>query len=711
MLEVLRMKLKKFIATTLSASILLSPALSSGSTLFATEPGTSSFTDKGAKLAAGGVSGCVYDWFSLRLAEVENLMVPLGSDIINDMRYVVEYLYLKEPKGIDKALFPLCSEKIQDSGYIGNILFQNAPISPCLYVLQNGGRIDDINDFKNRYSFYDSLFTLYWFIFRASSDRLVFKEGTLPKGRSNIEQYVNALGGAEFVYSALKINLFMAKRWQCIDVRNKNIVKNLNSFYENVDKFIEDRVKPLIPRNKVPKIVKDLEIKKIFLEEGKWPKKDSIMEIEDMVADFSPCFPLCNKDNFELTNGKMNEEQLYIMAQNIFLTTAFRQAWNLNSKIHFVEKNIDADKSIENWKRDDKLTIRMAHAREIGEKYFTNPIKSEFLSGKQVKRLLSQKEKAEREELAAEEAKIKAEEEAQKKAEQEKAEQEKAEIATKKAEEAEKRRQKGKEKAEREAQNKAEQERMLEEIRIVCEKKEADENAKKLTEEKIKKEKRREDHLTPRETKNDIKTEEIRRKKQEAKEKSSSVSETSSESGSSSESESSEETKKQGKFEEKSKDKKEDILEMIKSKFTIEEVPEKNIVKINKSCEEGYDVYCEKSLLEEINNMPDVSKDSVVNYLEVFSKGSFVRETISDLKTISKRKAVYRKLRSSYDDRIKNLFGEGAVSKFKPHKCKIKGTIAGRLVYFVNNDSKQVNKDSKQIYVTDNTKHVGKPEK
>ncbi|MGN1043835.1 MAG: hypothetical protein ACI4PR_03420 [Acutalibacteraceae bacterium] len=642
------MKLKKFIATTLSASILLSPALSSGSTLFAAEPKINSCKD--GFLSTGGVTLEQDYWWNYLHTSIDcSKKLTINLDFFKCMVEVTRLLC----SGI------FVPEQIRGAGYIGNVLFQNSPIAGNIYsrFIERKKSPEHTNEV---YSLYDSLFAIYWYIYRAAAYYIMIKEEN-PIGETGFEQYTNALGGTEKVCSRLKYNLWIAQSLIDCCEQYAEFRDPMKKFFNIVNGFIERNLKPLIDKERLKRLNEDEEKrKKIFVDLMKNNSRFYILSVENSknntVINFAnlvqvlKCVQSSDQQTSRYVAGVFNE------AREINRSILYKEYYNINKRVCVLKSAIDVT---------DSLKSIMAIQAE---------------------------EEAQRE--AAEEAQREAEEEAKRKAE-EKAEQERAEIEAKKAAEAEKRRKKGQEKAERDAQNKAEQEKMLEEKRKVYEKIEADENAKKLTEEKIEKEKRKEDHRIPKKTKNQAKTEEILQKKQEAKEESTSVSETSSET------ESSEETEKQEKFEEKSKDKKEDILEMIKSKFTIEEVPEKNIVKINKSCEEGYDVYCEKSLLEEINNMPDVSKDSVVNYLEVFSKGSFVGKTINDLKTISKRKAVYRKLRSSYDDKIKNLFGDEAVSKFKPHKCNINGTKNFRIVYFVNNDAKQ-------IYVTDNTDHVDK---
>ncbi|MGN1043834.1 MAG: hypothetical protein ACI4PR_03415 [Acutalibacteraceae bacterium] len=145
------MKLKKFIATTLSASILLSPALSSGSTLFAAEPGKE-FEMKQLESYPGIMEG------GLLLSKDDIYTQPINSDFLKSVVDIIERV---------------CSGKvsqkdIKEFAYVGNVLLRHTSVAREMFFDRSTTVADLVQKYKDQDScyLYDILFYVYWIVIR-----------------------------------------------------------------------------------------------------------------------------------------------------------------------------------------------------------------------------------------------------------------------------------------------------------------------------------------------------------------------------------------------------------------------------------------------------------------------------------------------------------------------------------------------------------------
>ena len=388
------MRLKKFVATTLSASILLSPALSSGSTLFATEPKINSCKD--GFLSTGGVTlEEDYLWNYLHTPIDCSKKLTINLDFFKCMVEVTRLI-------CSGRIFP---EQIRGSGYIGNVLFQNSPIAGNIYsrfII----KVKDKKLLKHTdevCSLYDSLFAVYWYIYRATAYNMMIKEEQ-PIGKTVFEQYTNALGGAEKVCSRLKYNLWMAQSLIDHYRQYAEFREPMKEFFDIVNGFIERNLKPLMDEKRLKRLKEDEEKRhEIFVDVMEKNSHYYIISVENSKNN--------TVINFADLGQVLNLVQSFVQQTSKYPGGVFKEAWEINRSILYKEY-YNINKSVCGVKSVIDVTYSLKSIMAI-----------------------QAEEEAQRE--AAEEAKRKAAEEAKRKAE-EKAQQERAEREAKKAKEAEK---------------------------------------------------------------------------------------------------------------------------------------------------------------------------------------------------------------------------------------------------------------------------------
>lgn len=776
------MRLKKLVATTLSASILFSSALSSGSLLFATEPGEDSIEDSFFDSIFQGVS--YLDSRSLcLLKEDEFYLEPITKEFLEHMVDIIR---------------KLCSEKVRpteigDSGYVGNVLLRHSSYAKTLFF-SNASDVKEFVDMSKTcdkcVSFYDSLFYIYWIILRTYSS-VCYKHRdeiiNMDKVGKDSDSYWNSLQKV-YCIRGLLMNLAIAKVFtnkcteykafehliKCLGVTVVDFIKSikpdkvpekdflewlginclnekelnkltgkvgnllfgscacertddnvelklgklLTSTYTDFSNVLaaENRLillekffvigcpisvrdgKPMAARP-VLEIAASKEVKKkseSIAEQYNEIKKINA-ETEKIVKDLEVVVAKAEKScKFNVVNNSKelaasSERKIKKLAEKIEilaneskklsdlavkkskkLGTESERVTELNGAINFVEAMVDplcskewsdtAKQEAEEFARvsrqtaccAEKAETSVANAYTIVEEFKNIVKKTEGLvarAGNAAKGL--------------EERRVRKKEESEK----QKRNEERREVEKQKCDE-----------ERREAKKQAIQEEKSKEVAV---------------EEKARKQQLKQEHLTKKTTVNQSKTREIQDKLKKKKELTS-KSETFSVSGSSLESESSEEEKREA----------EEIAEKqkLENMFTSDS---KQDVELRVDGEQGkYRLIYSPLLFEKLRgkiNKDDVYKNKKYEVMEVIRQlwlggpESFGQKR--GIKNLSSLGEAQKKLQQKYDQRVVNAFIKSELKKFTLYKYSLTQEI--QLVYYVNNDAKQ-------IYVTDNTDHVDK---
>lgn len=183
------MKVKKFISVCLSTGVLFSSALSGGSSLFATEPGKDisklgssdepeketleiyvdprdlwDFIEYTQEFNLINIKKRVDDiCYNLSLSRENFFLEPITPEFFQRMVCILEKIWMEDAP----------PETINDVGYVGNVLLRHSSHAKDLFFSKLLSETDECFKAKcfkgrNHYiSFYDSLFYIYWMVFRA----------------------------------------------------------------------------------------------------------------------------------------------------------------------------------------------------------------------------------------------------------------------------------------------------------------------------------------------------------------------------------------------------------------------------------------------------------------------------------------------------------------------------------------------------------------